>query len=314
MGIKDIDELLERYRNGQCTAEEKKTLEEWFDSQAASGDWQWSLEEKIASGLAIKSGIDQQLFNKRNNWGALLKVAAILTLVLGSMFYFRQDIQDLVDPVAFMEKKVADGQQLQLTLPDGSKVWLNAGAKFRYPDRFSGGKRQVFLLEGEGYFEVSRDIRKPFIVTSDQISTKVLGTAFNIKSYPFLRSIQVAVTRGKVSVSNAAGNAVLLLPDQQANFDKNTGQLERNDVDAQTAISWQKGGQAFNNDRMSDVCAVLAKKYRVAFHFEDQTIKDYRLTASFSSQDTFPAILTVLASANNLSYKLTDHTVVFQKM
>ncbi|RYG20562.1 MAG: DUF4974 domain-containing protein, partial [Chitinophagaceae bacterium] len=265
MNRKDIDELLERYRNNQCTAEEKKTLEEWFDSQAASGDWQWSSEEKTASELAIKGKIDRKLFSSRNTWGTILKIAAILTIVLGSLLFAKERIQNLIDPVAFIEKKVADDKRVQLVLADGSKVWLNAGAKFRYPNRFSKDKRQVFLLEGEAYFEVVRDTEKPFIVTSDEISTKVLGTAFNVKSYSYLRSIQVAVTRGKVSVSNNAGEAVLLLPDQQANFDKTTKHIIRHEVDSRTALAWQKGGQAFNNDSMSDVCAVLAKKYGVTF-------------------------------------------------
>jgi transmembrane sensor len=313
MDIKGINELLERYRNNQCTAEEKKSLEQWFDAQSAVGEWEWTMAEENASSVRIKNQIDQQLFEKRTNWWPLLRVAAILTLVVGSLLYFRQDIHNWVDPVAFLEKKVADGQQIKLTLADGSKVWLNGGTRFRYPDRFANGKREVFLLEGEAYFEVSHDTTKPFIVTSNQINTKVLGTAFNVKTYPYLSNIQVVVTRGKVRVSDTTGKAMLVLPDQQLSIDKRSGAMERQNIDAKTALAWQQGGYSFNNDRMLDVCAVLAKKYRIDFHFRNQDIEDYRLTMGFVQTDKLEDILAVLASANNLSFTSKNNKVVFYK-
>lgn len=125
MDINGIKALLERYRNNQCTAEEKKTLEEWFDAQSEAGKWEWSASEEKATDARIKSNIDQQLFGKKRTLWPLLRVAAILVLLLGSLFFFRNDIHDWVDPVVMIEKKVEEGKQLQLTLPDGSKVWFD---------------------------------------------------------------------------------------------------------------------------------------------------------------------------------------------
>lgn len=315
MDINGIKALLERYRNNQCTAEEKKALEEWFDAQSEAGQWEWSDLEQQSTDARIKSNIDQQLFGKKRTLWPLLRVAAILVLLLGSLFFFRNDLHDWADPVVMIEKKVEDGKQLQLTLPDGSKVWLNAGSKFSYPDRFSRGKRQVFLSEGEGYFDISHDPSSPFIVTSKGVNTKVLGTAFNIKAYHYLSNIQVAVTRGKVQVSDTANvKAMILLPNQQLSIDTKNGAMDKREVDASTTIVWQRGDFSFNNDRLLDVCAVLTKKYHLNFHFKQADIQDYRITAGFVSKDQIQDILTVLASANNLSYQQKGQSVTFEKL
>jgi len=314
MDINGFKELLERYHNNQCTAEEKKTLEEWFDAQSEAGKWEWSASEEQSTDARIKSNIDQQLFGKKRNLWPLLRVAAILVLLLGSLFFFRNNIHDWVDPVVMIEKKVEDGKQLQLTLPDGSKVWLNAGSRFSYPDRFSRGKRQVFLLEGEGYFDISHDPSHPFVVTSKGVNTRVLGTAFNIKAYHYLSNIQVAVTRGKVQVSDTTGTkSTLLLPNEQVSVDMRNGMMDKREVDASTTIAWQRGNFSFNNDRMLDVCAVLTQKFNLNFHFKQADIQDYRITAGFVSKDQIQDILAILASANNLSYQQKGKLVTFQK-
>ena len=313
MDKKGITELLERYQNNTCTVEEKKIVEEWFDAQSAAGQWNWDGTDELTTKLAIKNRVDHKLFGKKYPWMPVLRIAAMFVLVLGAVLYFKQDLHNLIDPIAFVQKNVKDGQRLTLTLADGTRVWLNSGSKFSYPNRFDEGNREVFLLEGEAYFDVSHDPSHPFVVVSQQLRTKVLGTAFNVKAYSDLSAMQVAVTRGKVQVSDTTGKSVLLLPDQQVSFDKLSRAMDKQTIDAKTSLAWQQGGVSFNNDRMLDVCTVLSKKYHINFLFGNADIKDYRLTAGFETTDHITTILTVLASANNLSYTVNNQTVTLYK-
>lgn len=314
MDLKGINELLERYRNGQCTAEEKKTLEAWFDARAADGHWEWSEAEKEETKQRIKRNIDQKLPEKKSNWPMLLRVAAIVFVLLSTAIIFRNDVRDWADPVVLLEKSAGEAEHMELTLPDGSKVYLNAGSRLRYPNRFTKGKRQVYLIEGEGYFDISHDPAHPFIVTAKQINTRVLGTAFNIKAYRYLSNLQVAVTRGKVRVSDRSGDrAAVLLPNQQLTIDSQSGRMTKQQVDAQAVIAWQRGDFTFNNDRLLDVCAVLSKKYKLNFYFGQKEIQDYRITAGFVAKDHINDILSILANANSLAYERNGLNVTFKK-
>jgi len=313
MDSKGINELLERYRKGHCTADEKKALEEWFDARAEKGDWEWSQPEEIITKQRIKRNIDQKLFERKSLW-PVIRIAAMLFITLGSLLIFRNDIRDWADPVVILEKTALEGERIKISLPDGSMVWLNGGSKLTYPNRFSKASRQVNLVEGEAYFDISHDPSHPFIVSSKNINTQVLGTAFNIKAYRYLSNLQVAVTRGKVCVSNSAGTrSAVLLPNQQVTVDRQTGAMIQRTVDAQTVISWQNGDLSFNNDRLADVCAVLSKKYRLQFHFRQAEIKDYRVTAGFISKEKISDILSILANANGLSYEQQDRIITFKK-
>lgn len=313
MDLKGVNQLLERYRNGQCTVEERKAVEEWFDTQAAKGDWEWSEPQQAAAGKRIKNNIDQQLFESRPMW-PLLRIAAILFLVVGSALLFRGEIRNWADPVVMLEKKVGDGKQFKLSLPDGSVVLLNAGSKFSYPNRFTQGKRQVYLLEGEAYFEVSHDAAHPFIVTSKNINTRVLGTAFNVKAYRYLSNLQVSVTRGKVRVSDTTGiNSAILMPGEQLTIDGRSGSMSKRLIDMPAITAWQRGDFSFNNDRLIDVCAALSKKFKLSFQFREKEIEDYRITAGFVAKDNIDDILSILASANNLLIDRKGQTVTFRK-
>jgi transmembrane sensor len=319
MEIKGVNELLERYRNNKCTAEDRKILEQWFDAQSEAGNWEWTKDEEQASGMIMKQRIDRQLAVKQKSWSIILKVAAMLAVLLFSFFYYRAEIYNIVDPVVYLEKQVPDGKQLKLTLADGSKVWLNANSRFKYPKEFNRSRREVFLIEGEAYFDVSHDEKKPFIVISKKLSTQVLGTAFNVRAYRYLSNIQVAVARGKVSVSendpqnDGKTNSIILLPNEQVSVTASIGVMQKQAIDADNVIAWQKGNLSFNNDLFLDVCTVLARKFKVKIHFEQDSLKEYRLTASFARTDRLEDILLVLSSANHLTYQFKGNAILFNQ-
>ncbi len=315
MDSKGIQQLLEHYRNGQCTDEEKRLLEEWFDSQSATGRFDWTAQEATETGQRIKNNIDLRLA-KRKSIIPALRIAASLLLIASISFIFKDQLRNWLDPINAIEKSADQYTRLQIKLSDGSKVWLNAGSKIRYPNRFTQGKRQVELLEGEGYFEVTHDASHPFIVTSKNIRTIVLGTAFNVKSYSYMSSLQVSVTSGKVGVTDLAGSkpAAILMPNQQLTIDRQTGVVVKNAVEAQAVMAWQRGNLAFNNEKMVDVCTVLSKQYNLTINFIEKDIQNYRITAGFVPNDRIDDILSILANANNLQFVQKGNFITFKKL
>ena len=314
MQRKEIEELLERYRSNSCTAEEKILLEQWFDQQAERGSLAMTAAEESRVGERVKQKVDQQLSFQRNYFRIILKVAAVIA-VFFIAFLYRTEIYDQVDPIVYVERQVPEGEQLKLTLSDGSKIWLNANSKFKYPKNFNRSIREVFLVEGEAYFDIAHDEDKPFFVRSRKVSTQVLGTAFNIRAYNYLTNIQVAVTRGKVSVNRdqVKNSGVVLLPDEFVNIDTATGTMHKEKVDAMNVISWQKGNISFNNERFANVCEVLERKYKINIYFKDNSLKEYRFTAGFDRKDKLTDVLDILSQANNLSYEVKNKEVYLTK-
>jgi ferric-dicitrate binding protein FerR (iron transport regulator) len=146
--------------------------------------------------------------NKFIYWG----MAACLLLLIISYAGFNywmdhQNASRVSNLPSVMEKRTEYGQKLTVSLPDGSIVKLNAGSSISYPAEFSGNKREV-RFSGEGFFEVAKDSSKPFIIESDGIFTKVLGTSFNLRSYSNEGKINVAVVTGKVEVRQPADTSV----------------------------------------------------------------------------------------------------------
>ncbi|MBK7288921.1 MAG: FecR domain-containing protein [Chitinophagaceae bacterium] len=159
------------------------------------------------------------------------------------------------------------GGQYQLTLADGSKVWLNAASTLRFPATFSGTERKVELT-GEGYFEVAKNAAMPFKVGLENgVEVEVLGTHFNVMSYSDDEQIKTTLVEGKVKVLNGDNN-VILSPNQQAQFTKgNKSLLVDKDADVNKAIAWKNGLFDFDNDNIVDILRQLSRWYDVQIQY-----------------------------------------------
>ena len=160
--------------------------------------------------------------------------------------------------------KTPRGGTYQLILPDGSKIWLNADSKITFPSQFRGKQRKV-ILEGEGYFEVAKNKAKPFIVESRGQHVEVLGTHFNINSYPDEKVIKTTLLEGSINV-----NGAILKPDQQAVLTRNND-IEINNVDPSEAVAWQKGYFLFDQEDIKSVMRKIARWYDVEIIYEGNT-------------------------------------------
>lgn len=161
------------------------------------------------------------------------------------------------------------GRQFNITLSDGSKVWLNSASSIRFPAAFAGNKRTV-QITGEVYFEVAHMPAKPFRVQTGKVEVEVLGTTFNINAFEDEQAVRTTLINGKVLVKTAA-HATPLKPGQQASFYSADSQLKiHNDPDLQTIMAWRSGMFEFNDLELGDIMRQISRWYDVDIVFEEE--------------------------------------------
>ena len=175
-------------------------------------------------------------------------------------------------PAQLMAISTPRGKDYHLTLADGTQVWLNAESHLEFPDRFTGDKREV-RLQGEAYFEVKKDAKHPFIVYSDYLTTRVLGTAFNVRARS-ARDASVTLVTGRVLVKTQDADQVLT-PGQQASLAGS--QLAVKTVDTYPYTQWKEGFFYFDNQSLFNIMQELARWYGVNVSFDDTSKMHVRL-------------------------------------
>lgn len=168
---------------------------------------------------------------------------------------------------------VPKGGTYQVTLPDGTEVWLNAESTLRYPGRF-GADRRLVMLEGEAYFDVFSDSGRPFVVSTRGEEIEVLGTQFNVTSYPNEPMTKTTLVEGKVKVRNvASGQAFVLDPDQQSVSEGATTRVQQ--VAAMQFTAWKDGFFFFENTPFTDVLEQLARWYDIKISYQHRPTKTF---------------------------------------
>jgi len=237
----------------------------------------------------------------------LTRVAAILLLpVLLLLLYTNLSDKDrYASNLNELEVEAPAGSRMHIELGDGTKVWLNHGSKLKYPYRFDGENRKVFII-GEAYFEVAHNEKIPFIVGTNHLDVKATGTAFNVSAYPGDDAVETTLVEGKVILYEKKNNCEIkaLSPGECLKFDvqKNRYSLESGNTLKYTA--WKDGLLVFKNDNVEGIAKKLARWYNIDVEITDQKIKEYPFTATFSNE-TLPQVLELLSLATPVNYRLT---------
>lgn len=240
---------------------------------------------------------------------AIVLIAGLISILSYQNLYQPEPKEQ--EPV-FREITTEHAQRANLTLEDGTRVMLNAGSNLRLPTEFEADVREVFL-EGEAYFEVTRNIDKPFIIHSRGSFIQVLGTSFTVRSYPEDEQVRVVVEEGKVSfkADQESEQETVLSANQLGRYELNTKRIQTESVsDMQLYMSWKKGYLKFSNTPMSRVAKELERRYGVNVTFENSEIKEELLT-SFLKSRSIKNVLNVIAMTLNIEYRLSDSNVVF---
>lgn len=251
----------------------------------------------------ISDKIDQAATPVRLHRRPWLMAAALAGLCAVSLWIYwnRAMIVNWVSPVEIVQKITPRGKISELTLADGTKVWMNAESQLSYPSVFRGNTREI-TLEGEAYFEVAPNSSQPFIIHTGKMSTQVIGTSFNINAYKENATITVAVLTGKVKLSAAATDnpaaPAFVTPNQQAVFSKKDERITVNqNVDVQSSLAWKSGRLLYRNTALLEVVLQLQRKYNVSIRL-DAAIEHCPITADFSTE-TLDDVLQVLAEIVN---------------
>ncbi|HKO82211.1 MAG TPA: FecR domain-containing protein, partial [Chitinophagaceae bacterium] len=190
---------------------------------------------------------------------------------------------------------------LQLTLTDGTKIWLNAAASIIYPVVFSGDERKV-QITGEAYFEVAKDATRKFYVSANGIETEVLGTHFNINAYEDETNVKITLLEGSINVS-APGSLQHLAPGQQAKWE-NKGTIKvLNDVDTDEVMAWKEGVFDFNGMDMKSVMRQLARWYNVEVEYQGK-IKEIHFSGIINRSNNISQVLKMLQSTGGIGFRV----------
>lgn len=178
------------------------------------------------------------------------------------------------------------GVRSQIVLPDGSKVWLNAGSTIKFKVPFDQTKRDVSLT-GEAFFNVQKNPKAPFVVNSGKVSVTVLGTKFNYKAFEDENNIEVVLAEGKVTINTHGGDTgkeLNMKPGERAVFDKITNQTKVTSEKIDKYIAWHTGKLVFDETPMPQVATQLERWFGIEVIIEDPRILNYRITTTFENE------------------------------
>jgi hypothetical protein len=203
----------------------------------------------------------------------------------------------------------ARGQQYQVELSDGSKIWLNAASSFTFSATFASLKQRKVELNGEAYFEVAKDKAHPFIVKTDKQEVEVLGTHFNVNSYSDENTTKTTLLEGSVKVSDKKEQKILH-PGQESVVTKNA--LNVRDVNTEEAVAWKNGDFIFDNEDFGSILRQVARWYNVEI-IDNGNHEDLHLSGTVSRSKNISAVLKALEVTGKVRFKVDGNRVIVIK-
>lgn len=324
--------IAEKYFRNECTPHEAKQVLKWLDTPGGKeylhkkmkADFISLDAEHEISAQGLKQIDPERHFNeilssihhlesneasqsRRDYVAPLLKVAAgFLILALASLFvYTSGSLSVPEEQAADIVLTTDDHQQREITLNDGTVVYLNKNSSLVISEVYATDKREVYL-EGEAYFEVAHNAELPFIIQTDYSEVEVLGTSFNVKSGSEL--VEVAVLEGRVAFKDSRegkDDQVILQKGEYAYLDLERNQIKTENFGVENYLAWKNRELHFDQLTMENVCVQIDRFYDVSCDFENETIKERKLTANVPNDD-FENILSVIASSLYLEYGYDD--------
>ena len=304
-------QLLDRYLKGKATQEEVRTVEEWLASFENFSSYELSSVSEYER-KQIKQRILANTLSKSYRFSSPLLIAAVVALALvfgGALFWLSKSGSTQQE----MLVKSTSDYRAKITLSDGSRVWLNKNSTFTYPKTFTDTTRTVYL-EGEAFFQISRDEHLPFIVVSEGVSTRVLGTSFNVNAYAHSQEVKVSVSTGKVAVSSTASEGPQLLAQLTANmelvYNATTLQTEVSSSVATATDAWRNKQLIFVNTPLSQIIETLENWYQVSIKLKSTNLGKCTFTANFESDTSLTDLLNMLSIASDLHYVKEGNTII----
>lgn len=320
----EIDrEILKRFFDGNYSRKDNTAVQSYFnkykdDTALKDALWdQWiELESQKGSEKNIDhllNGIHRHIESEQEQTGSrpirfitvFQRIAAIMLLpLLLSFFAVLFTVFKDSPKTATAEIQCPPGVRTKFVLPDGTNGYLSGGSTLAYPVTFS--KQRTVTLSGEAFFDVTRDAKHPFTVNTPHLSTKVLGTRFNVVAYGDENTEQIILQEGKVDVYLKDGEKIgSLLPDNELVYNSKTNTYFKDEVEAQQYISWTEGKLAFRDEALSQVADRISRWYNVDMEIADKELLAYTFRATFIDEP-IEEVLKLLAITSPITYTIED--------
>lgn len=247
----------------------------------------------------------------KRHLGWLRYAAAVVAVLAVGFFSYRGGQSQLEAALGEIVVEAPQGSRSEMVLPDGTKVWLNAGSKISYSQTFGYTVRLV-RLEGEGYFEVAHNEKQPFSVESGNVRVKVLGTKFNIRDYPTDAEASVSLAEGRVSMSSTrlASTERILTPGQRATVNKKSGRIHVDTYEVANAIQWTNGILVFDGESLRDIVNDLERCYNVRIAVKTPSLYNLHFYGTFIRQEqSLREVLDALAATGKIRYVQKDQDI-----
>ena len=302
-------ELLYKYFKGTTSEEEERLILDWVD--ASPENRKAFQKERMLYDIALFT--DEKQMNRKDRkariipmlrWSARIAAVVIVAISFGFLFknyqYEKSACQQTIT--------VPAGQRAQITLADGTKVWLNKNTILQYPRNFEGGERHVYL-NGEGFFDVKRNTAKPFIVQSHAMQVRVLGTTFNLKSGENGQRAVATLLKGEVEVKGNHGEGMIVLsPGQQAELDGMTRRLTVKP--AEPGIEgWHDTAFDLNQTDIRTLCKILERAYNVKIIIAPDVDIERTYSGPLKKKENVAATLDLIKNSIGIKYKVIGENV-----
>lgn len=315
------DALLGKFIAGEAAPEEAMLVNDWIAASEENKIYYSHLERTWALGAnKIKSSPRKETvwnalhlaINKKGKpvkkliFTAYRIAAAILLLVSvsGLLYFFKSSKQNAIEIV--WETRQTTNEVAQLNLPDGSSVTVNRNSNIKWLRKPNGASREI-VLEGEAFFDVIHDPKRPFVITADEIKIKVLGTAFNVQHNSGRNEIETEVTRGKVLMYSAQ-QQIIIEAGMKGIYHQQTKELELVKTENKNSIAYATHSLSFSGSTLKEITDQLSKAYGVEFNFENKKIQDCRLTSEYKDK-SLSFIMNVISESLNLTYTVKENTI-----
>ncbi|WP_169786435.1 FecR family protein [Pseudalgibacter alginicilyticus] len=309
MTEKDFKILISKKQRGLLNKKEEAILFSFEKKMLAKNRKDIFLNEKHK--LKIQQDIYSKIIHTKQKTisSGWIKVAGflIVALTIGSVGWYTSLQSDKVNSkqtvAKILSKEVSYGKKLTFILPDGSRVKLNSGSKIKYPEVFNDSIREV-TLSGEAFFEIKEDSLFPFIVKTASLSTRVLGTTFNIKDYEDENEVAVTLATGKISVGVKGEENIILSPSYQLNFNKSTQSLKKQKINLDDFLGWKDGILRFDNEKLSTAVIKLEKWFNVKIKLQNKQYENCSFTGVFKDASLERILENITFVKTNLKYKI----------
>ncbi|KAB5491441.1 FecR family protein [Flagellimonas hadalis] len=274
-------ELVEKHLDHNCSEAEEAELEEYYQTYGQLLFVETSeqkTKQQLYSGVSAQIKKSNMLLAQKRKRRTMLRIAASISILIAlgitSLLLLPQKQVELITVVSNL------GEKKEVTLPDSSLVTLNAGSSFTYPESFNGNTREV-QLNGEAFFKVTHDPQKPFLVTASKLSTRVLGTSFNIKAYDDGPEIKISLATGSIQISKADRIMATLKPDEQLRYNKTTSDCVIETHSTNNDISWLDNIIKLNDHSLEETVRIVERWFNVKLHVVDKKSDAPTITGRF---------------------------------